>query len=142
MGPMLFRPQTAGPLFDLAEVLLRGKSTLSRGEREVIAAYVFRLNQCLFYHSAHSTFAALQLDGGTELVEAVLHDPDTAQVSGKMRALLRLAALVAQSGLSVVTPPDQTGYDDIGQLSVGLGYSAVTPSASTASGFRSAAVHV
>jgi AhpD family alkylhydroperoxidase len=64
MGPMLFGPQTAGPLFDVAEVLLRGESVLSRGEREVIAAYVSRLNQCLFCHSAHSTFAALRLDGG------------------------------------------------------------------------------
>lgn len=167
MGPMLFRPQTAGPLFDLAEVLLRGENTLSRGEREVIAAYVSRLNQCQFCHSAHSTFAALQIDGGSPVVEAVLDDPDTAPVSAKLRALLHLAALVAQSGLAVteeavetarsegatdveihdtvliaaafcmfnryvdglgaVTPPDQAGYDDIGRLIVGLGYSAVTP---------------
>jgi len=51
-------------LFDPAEVLVRGEGTLSRGEREVIAAYVSRLNQCLFCHSAHSTCAALRLDGG------------------------------------------------------------------------------
>ncbi|MFM9034271.1 MAG: carboxymuconolactone decarboxylase family protein [Mycobacterium sp.] len=101
MGPLLFRPQTAGPLFDLAEVLLRGESTLSRGEREMIAAYVSRLNQCRFCHNAHATFAALQLDEGGEVVEAALRDPDTAPISPKLRALLAVAALVAQSGLAV-----------------------------------------
>ena len=48
LGPMAFRPETAGPLNELAEVLLRGPSTLPRGERELIAAYVSSLNQCLF----------------------------------------------------------------------------------------------
>lgn len=111
MGPMLFRPQTAGPLFDLAEVLLRGESTLSRGEREIIAAYVSRLNQCTFCHHAHATFAALQLDDGGDLVEAVLADPDTAPVSPKLRALLALAALVAQSGLAVTEESVQAAKD-------------------------------
>ena len=82
-------------------MLLRGESTLSRGEREIIAAYVSRLNQCTFCHHAHATFAALQLDDGGDLVEAVLADLDTAPVSPKLRALLALAALVAQSGLAV-----------------------------------------
>ena len=35
-----YRPETAKPLCDLAEVLLRGPSTLTRGERELIASYV------------------------------------------------------------------------------------------------------
>ena len=39
-GPMAFRPQTAKPLNDLAEVLLRSDNTLSRGERGLIATYV------------------------------------------------------------------------------------------------------
>jgi len=101
MGPMLFRPQTAGPLFALAEVLLRGESSLTRGEREIIAAYVSRRNQCDFCHNAHGTFAALQLDGGWETVEAVLADPAGAPISPKLRALLELAALVTESGLAV-----------------------------------------
>ena len=39
-GRMAFRPETAKPLNDLAEVLLRSDNTLSRGERELIATYV------------------------------------------------------------------------------------------------------
>jgi uncharacterized peroxidase-related enzyme len=101
MGPMMFRPQTAKPLFDLAEVLLRGESPLSRGDREVIAAYVSTLNQCQFCANSHATFAALQLDGGFDVVDAVIADPATAPIRPKLRALLAVAALVAESGLAV-----------------------------------------
>jgi len=41
-GLLCYRPQTARPLSELCEVLLRGPGTLSRGERELIAAYVSR----------------------------------------------------------------------------------------------------
>jgi hypothetical protein len=39
-GLLRYRPETGRPLSELAEVLLRGPSTLTRGERELIAAYV------------------------------------------------------------------------------------------------------
>ena len=55
---MVFRPETAAPLLELAEVLLRGENTLTRGERELIAAYVSNLNECFFCQTSHSTFAA------------------------------------------------------------------------------------
>jgi len=48
VGPMAFRPETAKPLNELAEVLLQGPNTLSRGERELIAAYVSSRNDCFF----------------------------------------------------------------------------------------------
>jgi hypothetical protein len=35
-GLLRFRPETGRPLSDLSEVLLRGPSTLTRGERELI----------------------------------------------------------------------------------------------------------
>jgi uncharacterized peroxidase-related enzyme len=80
---MAFRPETAGPLLELAEVLLRGDNTLSRGERELIAAYVSTLNECVYCQTSHSTFAAMQLDGGAELVEQVKRDPAAAPISEK-----------------------------------------------------------
>jgi uncharacterized peroxidase-related enzyme len=98
---MLFRPETAKPLNDLAEVLLRGDSTLTRGERETIAAYVSQLNSCTFCHNSHATFAALQVDGGWDLVDQVMADPATAPITPKLRALLAIAALVQQSGRAV-----------------------------------------
>ncbi len=101
LAPMLFRPETAAPLNALAEVLLRGDNTLSRGERETIAAYVSRLNSCEFCCESHSAFAGLQIDGGRPVVDAVLVDPGTAPVSPKLRALLAVAAQVQRSGREV-----------------------------------------
>ena len=48
VGPMAFRPETAKPLNELAEILLQGPSTLPRGERELIASYVSSQNDCFF----------------------------------------------------------------------------------------------
>jgi uncharacterized peroxidase-related enzyme len=101
LGPMHFRPETAKPLNELAEVLLRGESTLTRGERELIAAYVSKLNDCHFCHTSHATFAALQLDDGWAVVDAMIADLATAPVSPKLRALLMIAGKVQQSGRAV-----------------------------------------
>ena len=98
-----YRPETAGPLLQLAEVLLRGDNTLSRGERELIAAYVSNLNDCFFCQTSHSTFAAMQLDAGMPLVEQVKRDPDQAPISDKLRALLVIAAKVRADGKSVTS---------------------------------------
>jgi uncharacterized peroxidase-related enzyme len=105
LAPMMYRPQTAVPLNALAEVLLRSDNSLSRGEREIIAAYVSNLNDCFFCQSSHSAFAALQVDGGMELVDQVKRDPDAADISPKLRALLTIAAKVQKSGRAV-TPED------------------------------------
>jgi uncharacterized peroxidase-related enzyme len=101
LGPLLFRPETAAPLNELAEVLLRGDSTLTRGERELIAAFVSNRNDCQFCQMSHSTFAAMQLDDGMAVVDAVKADLATAPVSDKVRALLGIAGAVQQGGLQV-----------------------------------------
>jgi uncharacterized peroxidase-related enzyme len=102
-GPMRFRPETAQPLNMLAEVLLRAPHSISPGERELIAAYVSGLNNCAFCCSSHSAFAAVQLDAGMSLVDHVRADLDSAPVSPKLKALLRIAGAVQQSG-QAVTP--------------------------------------
>jgi uncharacterized peroxidase-related enzyme len=98
---MNYRPETAGPLNALAEVLLRDDNTLSRGDRELIAAYVSSLNECFFCETSHSTFAALQLDGGMPFVDQVKRDPQHAPISDKLRALLAIAGKVQAGGKSV-----------------------------------------
>jgi uncharacterized peroxidase-related enzyme len=100
-GLLRYRPQTARPLSELAEVLLRGPSTLTPGERELIAAYVSSLNDCRYCSSSHSACAAAQLPGGMALVEQVRADPSTAPVSAKMKALLKIASVVRDSGRAV-----------------------------------------
>jgi uncharacterized peroxidase-related enzyme len=85
----------------VTEVLLRGPGTLTRGERELIAAYVSALNDCRYCASSHSACAAAQLPGGMAVVEQVRADPASAPVSAKLKALLAVAAAVALSGRAV-----------------------------------------
>jgi len=96
-----YRPQTAAPICELTHLLLRGPSTLSEAERELIATYTSHLNDCEFCQSAHAAATCL-LPGGSEAwVSAVKRDVDTAPLSDKMRALLRIAAKVQRSGSAV-----------------------------------------
>jgi len=100
-GLLRFRPETGRPLSELAEVLLRGPGTLTRGERELIAAYVSALNDCHYCSAAHSACAAAQLPGGMALVERVRAGADSAPVPAKLKALLAIAAAVSHSGHDV-----------------------------------------
>ena len=100
-GLLQFRPETARPLMMLAEVLLRGPSTLTPGERELIAAYVSDLNDCAYCTASHGAFAAAQLPEGVRLVDEVRADPETAPITAKLRALLRIAAAVRDNGRDV-----------------------------------------
>ena len=70
-------------------------------ERELIAAYVSSLNDCFFCETSHSTFAAMQLDGGMAVVDETKRDLEQAPVSAKLRALLAIAAKVQAGGKSV-----------------------------------------
>jgi uncharacterized peroxidase-related enzyme len=103
-----FRPETAKPMRDLAEVLLRGPSSLSSADRETIAAYVSSRNECRFCQLSHSAAAAEHL-GGHEahyaLIESVKADLDSAGVSPKLKSLLRIAGKVQQGG-KLVTAAD------------------------------------
>jgi uncharacterized peroxidase-related enzyme len=100
-GLLSFRPETARPLSELLEVLVRGPSTLTRGERELIGAYVSSLNGCRYCSMAHSAYAAAQLPEGMELVRHVCADVEDAPVTDKIRALLVIASAVRESGLNV-----------------------------------------
>lgn len=96
-----YRPQTAGPICDLTQLLLRGPSTLTEAERELIATYTSHLNDCEFCQSAHAAAACMLPGGDDTLVSAVKSDLDTAPISDKMRALLRIAAKTQRSGSAV-----------------------------------------
>ncbi len=91
LGPMTFRPETAAPLNELVNVLLRGESTLSRGEREMIAAHVTYRNDCFFCQTIHGAVAAAQLNHVEALVQKVKTDWAEAKVSPKLKALLNIA---------------------------------------------------
>ncbi len=101
VGPLTQYPETGIPLNALAEAVLRGPSPLTPGERELIAAYVSSENDCYFCCQSHSAVARYHLGADAHLVEAVIKDLDSAPVSEKMRALLRIAKKVQMGGRRV-----------------------------------------
>ncbi len=101
-GLLEYRKDSAQPIRDLTQLLLRGPSTLTEGERELIATVVSYNNQCTICMTAHTAAADL-LYGECETSEKVKLDIETAPVSEKVKALLTIAKHVQQSGKSVTT---------------------------------------
>jgi uncharacterized peroxidase-related enzyme len=97
----VFRPEIAQPISLLADVLLHAENSLSRGERELIAAYVSSLNDCEFCHKSHAAVASCHLADEGATAAAVARDAYSAPVSSKMKALLAIAARVQRSGRDV-----------------------------------------
>jgi len=104
-GPMAFRPDTAKPLNELVDVLLRGPHTLSPGERELIATFVSARNDCRYCQTIHGAIAAHHLGGDEALVLNVKSDAEHAAISDKLKALLVIAGKTAESG-KLVTAED------------------------------------
>jgi uncharacterized peroxidase-related enzyme len=113
LGPMTFRPETAGPLNELVNVLLRGESTLSRGEREMIATHVSWRNDCFFCQTIHGAVAAAQLGQDEVLVQKVKTNWAEAKISPKLKALLNIAGKV-QLGGKYVTEEDIAAAREVG----------------------------
>lgn len=99
----MYNPETARPLNDLVQTLLHdpATSTLTPGERELIATYTSHLNTCKYCASTHGAIAKYQLDGNGQLVQDVLNNPSEAPVSDKLKTLLNIAAKVRDDGKKV-----------------------------------------
>ncbi len=105
LGPMIAYPETQKHLSALAEVLLRGPSSLSSAERELIAAYVSSGNQCHFCTQSHAAAARVHYGEDHRVVNQVLSDSQSAPVGPKLRALLVIADKVRRNG-RLVTAAD------------------------------------
>src|ERR1700687_4499544 len=81
------RRETAKPMRELAHTLLHVPSTLTPGERKLIATYVSSQNDCYFCQTIHGAVAAAHLDGNEELVQKVKLDFANADISQKLKAL-------------------------------------------------------
>ena len=101
-GPMAFRPETAKPMNELAEILLRDDSnTLSRGERELIGTYVSSQNDCFFCQHVHGAIAQYYMSCSTRLIDDIMDDFQSTGISEKLKALLSIAGSVQKGGKSV-----------------------------------------
>ncbi len=101
IGALTISPETAKPLLELAEVLLRGPNTLTSAEREMIATYVSSQNDCCFCQLSHGAAAAEHLGGNYDLIDRVKRNYEATELSGKMKALLAIAGKVQQGGKQV-----------------------------------------
>ena len=109
-GLLEYSKETAAPIRELTQILLRGPSTLTEGERELIATVVSHRNECRFCTTAHTAAADILL-GEDETAAKVKQDITTAPVSDKMKALLTIAAQVQQSGKAVTADAVQKAKD-------------------------------
>jgi uncharacterized peroxidase-related enzyme len=99
---VMFRPETGKPLYELAQVLLRGDSPLTPAERELIATHVSSRNNCMFCMSSHAAAARELYGTDRAIVDSVIKDVGSAPLSDKMKALLNIAGKVQQSGKAVL----------------------------------------
>ena len=99
-GLMAFRPETAKPLNDLVDVLLRGPHPLSPGERELIATFTSAQNDCRYCQTIHGAVAAHHLRDD-DVVAQVKRDVEQAAVSAKLNSLLVIAGKTARGGTHV-----------------------------------------
>jgi uncharacterized peroxidase-related enzyme len=84
----LYRPEFYGA-GDLTHEAMRGRSGWSVGDRELMAAFVSKVNECQFCVAAHSATSGLWY-GDHAKTAATLADLETAPIDGPLRAMLRL----------------------------------------------------
>ncbi len=101
IGLMMYKYDSGRALSALAQQLLHGPSPLSKGERELIAAHVSRLNGCAFCCDSHTAAANAHFGDGKKMTESVLGNKEDTMISHKLKALLQLASQVQQSGKAV-----------------------------------------
>ncbi|CUK15269.1 putative peroxidase-related enzyme [Ruegeria denitrificans] len=103
-------PEKLGPWCEYESLVMRGESDLSFSERELIAAYVSGLNACSYCHGAHTLFAhAYGID--TNLIEALLEDPDSAPVNQLFKPILAYVAKLTLSPSRMTEEDAKAVYD-------------------------------
>lgn len=103
-------PKGLRPLLELHDALLREDSEFSVAERELIAAYVSGLNQCKFCYASHK-LAARAFGVDPALVEALVHDPHSAEVDGKMRPVLAYVKILTETPYRLTEADAKAVYD-------------------------------
>jgi uncharacterized peroxidase-related enzyme len=101
VGLLDYSPATAVPLTDLANALLVEDSTLTRAERELIAASVSWWNGCHFCHTSHAAVAVAHLNADISLIDDIKQGLPNTPLPKKLRSLLAIAHHVQQGGKKV-----------------------------------------
>jgi AhpD family alkylhydroperoxidase len=145
-----YRPGFYGrPMSQVTHEAMRGPSSWSIGDRELMAAYVAKSNACEWCTRAHTATAEGAYRDSAK-VAAVLADLDTALVDEKLRATLRLLGKLTRThaidagdvrtALSTGVSREQLedafavcfSFNVIGRLADAFSFSMPTPEAFTA----------
>ena len=110
-GPMLAYRNSEPHLNALAEAVIRGPSSLTVAEREMIATYVSSGNECYFCTNTHAAAARHLLGEKRALMDDILADVASAHVDDKLRALLVIAGKVRKDGRLVTEEDVQLARD-------------------------------
>jgi uncharacterized peroxidase-related enzyme len=103
-------PDFARPILAVHEVVMRGPSPLSVGERELIAAYVSGRNDCAYCYGVHTATAeAFGVPVG--LLTAALADLDTAPVEDRMKPVLHYVGKLTAAPAKMSEADAQAVYD-------------------------------
>ena len=95
-----YRKETALPIRALTQIILRGSSSLTEAEREMIATVVSHKNECVFCTTSHSVVVDAYL-GESQTCQQVKTDYENANISEKLKSLIAIAEQVQQSGRAV-----------------------------------------
>jgi len=88
------RPDYFGPWVGMTQTLMRGDSPLSVPQRELIAAWVSRVNQCDYCHGGHAVAASI-LGYPEGITDELSDDIETATVEDTMKPILRYVRKLA-----------------------------------------------
>lgn len=103
-GLMAYRPETGKALNELAEILLHDdNNTLTRGERELIGAYVSSQNDCFFCQNVHGAMAQHYFECDMQLIDDIKKNYRSTPISNKLKALLAIAGSVQKGGKFVTS---------------------------------------
>ena len=103
-------PATCQPLGELFEAAMRGPSPFTQGERELIAAYVSGLNASVYCRRTHGGVAEA-CGFGPDLIDALLHEIETAPVEARMKPILRYARTLTLAPARVTDADAGAIYD-------------------------------
>lgn len=85
---IMSRPEQMGPFGQMASVLMRGSSSFTEGECELIGAFVSSSNNCPFCAGLHAATAS-HFDVPESTLQALADDLETAPVDDRLKPILR-----------------------------------------------------
>jgi uncharacterized peroxidase-related enzyme len=100
MHLLAFKPEQTQYLSLFTQGVMRGPSPLPTWQRELIAAFTSKLNQCLFWIGSHAAVAA-ELNGDRHLIQSILNDLDSAPISAKDRVLYAFIKKMVHDSTSI-----------------------------------------